>query len=332
MKLSSLFAPSVRASEPLTDALWGALEATGAVLTLKDSASGSYLRTSESTAKLLGWPTELDPIGRTDAELMDPSTAMALRAADSQAMAQGGIVRTEHQLPVRGQRHDLLAMRQSVPAAGAQPARMLCVWSDPSDSRRKDAQMHAALEQLESQQQAYLKLRRELEDQRVRDTITGLYHRAHFEEQARRELDLSVREQREFAIVSIAVDGLDALAAGDTSVDTALESIGRLLRSNTRTMDAPCRLDQGRFLVLLSGCGLATAHSRMEGLRKQCESHIVVVQGQEQHFTLSMGVSSFPHTASTLDDLLETANLALDDARSKGGNRVSLAGIRFAPK
>lgn len=332
MKLSSLFAPAIRATEPLTDALWAALETTGAALTLKDSATGSYLRTSETAARLLGWPDAVSPVGRTDADLLDPTTAMALRAADNQAVAQGGIVRTEHQLPVQGQRHDLLAMRQVVPAAGAQPARLLCVWTDPSEARRKDAQMQAALEQLEAQQQSYLKLRRDLEDQRVRDAVTGLYHRAHFEDQARRELDLSMREQREFAIVSIAVDDIEAWNPDPAARDSALESIGRLLRSNTRTMDAPCRLDHGRFLVLLSGVGLATAHSRMEGLRRQCEAHIVAVQGEERHFTLSMGVASFPHTAPTLEQMMEAADQALDDARAKGGNRVALATIRFAPK
>ena len=33
-------------------------------------------------------------------------------------------------------------------------------------------------------------------------------------------------------------------------------------------MDASCRYDDNRFAVLLSGVGLATAHARMEGLRR----------------------------------------------------------------
>ena len=334
MKLSSFFVSSTTtSSEPLADGLWQCLEATGAIVTLKDSASGTYLRASATAAERLGW-TRTEGVGLTDSDLLESGAAIALRAADAHAVSQGGVVRSEHQLPVKGQKQELQALRHALAPEGQAAPRLLCVWSDTSELKRKDAQIHTALEQLEAQQNAYRQLRRELEDQRVRDTVTGLYHRAHFEDQVRREVDLSVREQREFAIVSMAVDGIDefAQAHGSQARDAVLESLGRLLRTNTRMMDAPCRLDNGRFLVLLSGVGLATAHSRMEGLRRQCATHIVVHDGKELHFTLSMGVASFPHTAPVLEQLLEAAHQSLQDALDKGGNRVSLAGIRFAPK
>ncbi len=108
-----------------------------------------------------------------------------------------------------------------------------------------------------------------------------------------------------------------------------LEALGRLLRSNTRAMDASCRLDEHRFAVLLSGVGLATAHSRMEGLRRQCATQIVVVDGQELGFSVSMGVSSFPHTALNQEELLRASETALVEAKRRGGNHVTLASIRF---
>ncbi len=83
-----------------------------------------------------------------------------------------------------------------------------------------------------------------------------------------------------------------------------LEGVGRMLRANTRAMDAACRIGEQRFAVLLSGVGLATAHARMEQLRRQCTAQIVVLNGQDLGLSLSMGVSSFPHTASRQDELL----------------------------
>jgi len=105
--------------------------------------------------------------------------------------------------------------------------------------------------------------------------------------------------------------------------------MGRLLRGNTRAMDASCRFDDRRFAVLLSGVGLATAHSRMEGLRRQCATQIVVLEGQELGFTASMGVASFPHTAHSQDDLISACEAALAEAQRRGGNHVTLASIRF---
>ena len=131
--------------------------------------------------------------------------------------------------------------------------------------------------------------------------------------------------------MSITLDPLaqTALALGPAARTLVLEALGRLLRGNTRAMDAACRLDEDCFAVLLSGVGLATAHSRMEGLRRQCASHIVVHDGKELHFTLSMGVASFPHTAHTQESLVQACEAALAEAQRRGGNHVTLAAIRF---
>jgi diguanylate cyclase (GGDEF)-like protein len=165
----------------------------------------------------------------------------------------------------------------------------------------------------------------------VRDALTGVYNRRHFDEQLRREVDLSAREHREFALVAIQVDDHDDLVAryGQQAADRCLQALGQLLRGNTRAMDAPCRIGIDRFAVLLSGVGLATAHARMEGVRRQCEAQIVMQDGEDVRFTVSMGVASFPHTSDELTGLLRLAERALATAQQRGGNGVVLAAIPF---
>jgi len=210
---------------------------------------------------------------------------------------------------------------------------VLSCWQDLTDQRKREHQLQAALQQLEEQQRSNADLRREMQDNQVRDNVSGLYHRAHFEDQLRREADLSSREQREFAIVSVSVDGMDAIreAHGADSCERVVEALGRLLRANTRAMDSPCRLGGDRFVVLLSGVGLATAHSRMEHLRKACAQHIVAYNGQQIPFTVSMGIASFPHTAGSVDELMRSADRAMAASRDKGGNHLTLASIQFVP-
>jgi diguanylate cyclase (GGDEF)-like protein len=108
--------------------------------------------------------------------------------------------------------------------------------------------------------------------------------------------------------------------------------MGRLLRGGTRAMDASCRFDEQRFAVLLSGVGLATAHARMEGLRRKCAAQIVVLDGQELGFSVAMGVASFPHTAHTQEALVAACEGALAEAQRRGGNHVTLAAIPFDAK
>ena len=146
-------------------------------------------------------------------------------------------------------------------------------------------------------------------------------------------MDLSTREHREFAIVYAEIDppAAKVLALGEAGERCLLEAMGRLLRSGTRAMDASCRYDERRFAVLLSGVGLATAHARMEGLRRKCTAQIVVYEGQELGFTVSVGVASYPHTAQSQEALQTACETALQEARRRGGNHVTLAAIRFEP-
>ncbi len=324
------------ALEPDQAALLGAvlpalLSRQGMAVAMKDAASGNYLALNEAMAGWLG-VSAVQCLGRSDADLLDPALSQALRAADLSALAQSDALASEHGLEWSGERRECSAWRQVV--SGADGRRVLLVlWSDSGPQKRRDAQLRSALEQLEREQRALEGLRKEAQDNTVRDGATGLNNRAHFDDQLRREVDLSTREHREFALVSIELDAPtpEVVALGDEARQRIFETLGRLLRGNTRAMDGACRFDDTRFAVLLSGVGLATAHSRMEGLRRQCATQIVAHQGRDVGFTVSMGVASFPHTAHDQDALLSASDAALAEARKRGGNHVALASIRFEP-
>lgn len=332
MVMVDSMAPAVIGEGAMTDAFLTALDQLGLAVLIKDAASGRYEQANEAASRLLAL-TNRPVVGAVDADLFDAAQAMALRAADQQTLAVPGRgVRAEHKLELAGERHDFVTWRQVVPDADERGAKLVSIWQDVSETRRRETQLQNALQQLEAQQKANDSLRREVQDTQVRDGVSGLYHRAHFEEQLRREADLSSREQREFALVAVAIDGMDEIRHrhGVEGCERVVEALGRLLRANTRAMDSPCRLGGDRFVVLLSGVGLAIAHSRMEQLRRQCATHIVPFNGQQIPFTVCMGVASFPHTAGGVEELMRSADRALAGVREKGGNRVALASIQFA--
>ena len=306
------------------------LQRQGDLLSVKDLQSGHCAHANEAMLSFLGL-SAAEVIGRADSELFEPAVATVLRAAEHTALSHEGPLTSEHRFELRGSRREFSVLRWATPAQ-ADGRRWLCsVWHDLAPERQRDAQLRAALEQIEQQQRANELLQRELADQALRDPASGLYRRAHFEDQLRREVDLSTREHREFAIVFIELDPLggQALALGSAGRQRVFEAIGRLLRGGTRAMDASCVYDEHRFAVLLSGVGLATAHARMEGLRRKCAAQIVVHEGRELGFTVAMGVASFPHTAQTQEALLSACEAALLEAQRRGGNHVTLAAIRF---
>ncbi len=307
------------------------VERLEAAFAIKDIATGRYVHVSARMAALYGRSPE-QLLGHTDADLLGNDLSAPLRSADQSAIAQPLAHVTDHRLERDRQRREFSVTRVALPTADGSPPRHLCsVWLETTQLQQRDLQLAKALQQLEQQQVAMESLRRETQDQALRDHVTGLYQRVHFDDQLRREVDLSSREHREFALVSIALDPLPEAVRtqGQAARERVLEALGRLLRGNTRAMDASCRLDEDHFAILLSGVGLATAHSRMEGLRRQCATQIVVLEGRDLGFTVSMGVASFPHTAHTQEDLMQAADIALAEAQRRGGNHVTLASIRF---
>ena len=317
----------------LASALPAFVQQQGGLLAVKDVDTGRYVHVSEAMAAFLGLPREAIT-GRTDADIFDASLATALRAAEQTALAHGAPLLSEHQFEWAGSRRDFSVLRVLAgPAATATSGRrwLTAIWIDKAGERMREQQLRGALEQIEQQQHANDRLRREIADQALRDPASGLHRRAHFEDQLRREVDLSTREHREFSIVFIELDapGSKVLALGAAGERCVLEAMGRLLKGGTRAMDASCRYEERRFAVLLSGVGLATAHARMEGLRRNCAKQIVVHEGQELGFTVAMGVASFPHTANTQDGLMLACESALAEAQRCGGNHLTLAAIRF---
>ena len=333
-KASRSLAATLGATEAgLASGLLDVLDRMDALVSIKEVASGAYVYANLRMAALF----DREPAGLLscrDAELMEPAQATAIRAAEQTALAHVACTVGEQRIERNGHRREFSVNRVSIPRDdGSTPRHVLSVWVELTAQRQREMQLQQALTQLEQQQVATEIQRRETQDHAVRDSATGLYQRLHFDDQLRREVDLSSREHREFALVSIALDPhSDAVKAlGVEARMRVLESLGRLLRGNTRAMDASCRLGEDRFAVLLSGVGLATAHSRMEGLRRQCATQIVVFEGRDLGFTVSMGVASFPHTAHSEEELMRAADLALAEACKRGGNHVALASIRFEP-
>ena len=253
---------------PVLSALVPALlRRDGDMLTVKDASDGAYVYAG---AAMLAWLDRgfTDVSGRRDVDLFEPGVASAFRAAEQSALTQAQALVSEHRFEWRGTRQEFSVLRQRLDGSNGRTL-LAAVWRDMAPQRQREALHAAAIAQLEQAQRAVEQLRREVHDPTLRDGQTGLYNRAHFDDQLRREVDLSTREHREFALVAIELDTLSPEAAvlGDAARLRIFEALGRLLRGNTRAMDASCRFDEARFGVLLSGVGLATAQEYVLGAR-----------------------------------------------------------------
>jgi GGDEF domain-containing protein len=145
---------------------------------------------------------------------------------------------------------------------------------------------------------------------------------AAFEAHLRRETDLASREQREFALLSIAAD--HPLTTGPVGGEAIEDRTWNWLQEQVRAMDAVFRIAPGQYKVLLSGVGLAVAHGRAGSLLRMHRERISDVP-------MTIGIASCPHTERDPNALVSAADGAMQRAREQGGDRIAVARIRFDP-
>ncbi len=301
------------------------------MLSVKEVQTGTYEWANGPMLAFLGAEGVAALSGRTDAQMLPAADAQCVKAGDLRAVTAGqSVVAGEHRFDRSGRTVDVRAHRMLLAPSSDQKARLLTIWTDATERRRNADQLQRALAQIERHQVDYEQLRKELT--KGGDRPVDLFRREHFEEHLRREVALSQREQREFALLLVAVDRLEVVRDrfGPVAVSRVSDAMAQILRSGTRAMDVLAQLADDRYAVLLSGVGLAIGFSRAEHLRRACAAHVVVQDGQSFGFEVTVGVASFPHNAQSLEELSQVAIRALNQARTVGGNRVAAATVSLA--
>ena len=126
-------------------------------------------------------------------------------------------------------------------------------------------------------------LKAQLEEQAIRDPLTGLYNRRYLDDALEREL---VRAQREGYPVSVAMLDLDRFKAlndahGHPAGDAVLVALSKSLREQVRAGDLACRWGGEEFLLLLPNMPLAAAATRVDKLRARFGASSVTAGRQE---------------------------------------------------
>jgi diguanylate cyclase (GGDEF)-like protein len=177
----------------------------------------------------------------------------------------------------------------------------------------------------------------ELQELAVRDVLTRLNNRRHFESALASEWQRSTRTSCSIAILMMDVDHFKLLNDnyGHLVGDQCLQQIGGLLASKKwRTEDLIARYGGEEFALLLPGANNAAAGVIAEEIRQaimglrieNAKSPVSPV------VTLSIGVASrIPFHGQEPRELLAAADAALYAAKNKGRNRVEFE-VRAAPR
>jgi len=156
------------------------------------------------------------------------------------------------------------------------------------------------------------------------DPLTGLYNRRHFETELRREIDEYERLGGTGAILWIDLDHFKDIndSLGHAAGDELLRALGQYLSDETRAYCTMARLGGDEFGMLIPQTGgpeaLAVAARLLQGL----SSRTFLVSERELRISASVGVVCYPDQGTSTSELLARADIAMYQAKAKGGNQA----------
>jgi diguanylate cyclase (GGDEF)-like protein len=161
----------------------------------------------------------------------------------------------------------------------------------------------------------------------VVDELTGLANRRQLVEIGRRELQRAKRYGRPLSVLMVDVDHFKRVndRYGHPVGDVVLKVLAERCCGSVRDVDLVTRYGGEEFVVLLPECDRAEVHVAAERLRravgeKSIESPVGAVE-----VTVSIGATVSTAATVSLDELIESADEALYQAKEAGRNRVVVA-------
>lgn len=173
-----------------------------------------------------------------------------------------------------------------------------------------------------------LRLRDALQQQSIRDPLTGLFNRRYLDETLEREIDRARRAGIAVSVIMLDLDHFKRLndEFGHRAGDSALRAVATCVQQHVRGEDIASRFGGEEFTLVMPGAPAAVAQQRAEWLREAVAalrpSHEGTPLGR---MTVSLGVAAFPDHAETGPGLIHAADTALYRAKERGRDRVELA-------
>ncbi|MBD2106805.1 GGDEF domain-containing protein [Nodosilinea sp. FACHB-13] len=168
-----------------------------------------------------------------------------------------------------------------------------------------------------------LLLLEDLQDQALKDPLTGLLNRRHAETVLNSLCHAT--KQQNISIILIDIDHFKAVndTYGHQAGDAVLKNIGMLLRGHVRAQDIVCRYGGEEFCMVLLDTTPEVALKRAEKIRRAVKYVTNSFNGQTlPPISISLGVASFPHHGETPQALVTLADKALYWAKNHGRDRA----------
>jgi len=176
-----------------------------------------------------------------------------------------------------------------------------------------------------------VRLFEKVEELSLYDELTKLPLRRYFNQRFQEEFYRAERFKQPLAVIWADLDYFKEVndTYGHQIGDQVLKEAGRVILANLRKIDFPCRYGGDEIIILLpqaTGVEARKLAARLAEEIGEIKIPVPFSRTKELTVSVSLGISTFPADAASMDALLEKADDALYWVKSHGRGRIALAG------
>ncbi len=166
-----------------------------------------------------------------------------------------------------------------------------------------------------------------LRNMAIRDGLTRVYNKRHFDEALAKEFDYNRRNHAGLALVAFDIDHFKQIndTYGHPAGDFILKHLAQLIENEARGYDLFARVGGEEFVFMLRGANAKAAAALADRVRTCIEEHTFDYDDQALKVTVSLGVAVWngDDSITSPSDLVEAADRQLYQAKAAGRNCVS---------
>jgi diguanylate cyclase (GGDEF)-like protein/PAS domain S-box-containing protein len=256
---------------------------------------------NQSLARLFGWVSPAELLGRSLCDLYEPHEQVRLITSIVPVVQERGRWRGE----ATGLRRDGSQFPQEMSLTAIAGEGMVCVVRDITERTYAEEQIkHLA----------------------YHDALTNLPNRLLFKDRVTVAISHAQRESASLAVLFLDLDRFKVIndSLGHTIGDQLLQAVAARIQTCVRESDTVARLGGDEFTVLLPQ--LTSADDAAPVAMKIIEAirHPFHIEGRELFITTSIGISVYPEDGMDAESLIKNADTAMYQAKESGRDRYQL--------
>jgi len=157
------------------------------------------------------------------------------------------------------------------------------------------------------------------------DPLTNTYNRRKFDEYIEKEFNRSSRYKSQFSLLMLDIDFFKKVNDnyGHQVGDSVLQQFSKTCQKIVRDTDIMARVGGEEFIIIMPETNVYKANNMAERIRKAISTLSIGIDKTVIKITVSIGVTAWNDAKfKRVEDLLETVDKALYQAKENGRNRV----------